>query len=96
MPNFTWDPHNNSTNRDRHGLDFEDAPQVFDDPNRIEWYSDRRGERRFLTVGKVFGLLLTLIYYFRRTAIRIISFRQANTAEREAYRKFNKNNSDHE
>lgn len=85
MPRFEWDPRKRASNQEKHGLNFEDAHHVFEDPNRTEYDSHRGGESRWRTVGRVFGLLLTVVYTIRRAAIRVISFRHASQRERNDY-----------
>jgi uncharacterized DUF497 family protein len=47
--------------------------------------SEDYGEDRFLAVGRVGGLLITVAYTEREDRIRIISARKANSDERRAY-----------
>ncbi len=54
MPNFDWDDNKNKSNQKKHKIAFEDAIDVFNDKNRLEYVSDRQGETRNLTIGKAF------------------------------------------
>lgn len=45
----------------------------------------RGTERRYLTIGKAFKVLMTVIYTVRNLAFRIISVRRSRKDEREAY-----------
>lgn len=88
---FTWDPAKASSNRAKHGVSFEEASEVFDDPNaRIrEDPSHSALERRWLLMGSSSNKrVLVVVYTIRRTndteITRLISARPANRREREA------------
>lgn len=83
---YEWNQAKNHSNRQKHGIGFETAKNVFDDPNRIVNDSPRHGEARWKTVGLIFGVLFTVVYTIRRTAIRLISARRASRREARAYR----------
>jgi len=97
MPKFEWDENKNSRNKEKHGISFEDASDLFNDEDRLVSASNRGGEKRFLTIGKAFLVILSLVYTIRGTVIRIISARRASKRERNAYltRKLKKSQ-DHE
>jgi len=85
MPDFEWDSGKNESNKKKHGLSFEQGSSVFDDSNRLQKINVRGTERRYLTIGKAFKVLMTVIYTVRNLAFRIISVRRARKDEREAY-----------
>ena len=87
---FEWDENKNRINKAKHGVDFETASHVFDDPlhaSRIEGIVD--GEERWQTIGAVHGLTLFLVAHLitfdDTTIIRIISARKADKNERRHY-----------
>ena len=82
---FEWDPKKAAQNKEKHGVSFEDAVVVFSGPTLTE-RSDRKGERRWIAVGRLKGRLVTVVYTRRGEAIRIISARRARANEREWYR----------
>lgn len=84
---FEWDAHKASANLAKHGVSFETARNVFDDPLAvdIEDRSANYGEVRRRIVGLGNGLSLTVIYTERSETIRIISARKATRAERKEY-----------
>jgi len=88
---FEWDEKKNKTNLKKHNISFEIAKEVFKDTNRIEAEDTRKdyGEKRFVTIGKVKNLILTVVYTIRNTAKRLISARRASKKEREYYFKQN-------
>lgn len=67
------------------GFDFDFAARVFEGPF-IEWASPRHGESRFLAVGRVDDIFLTVAYVWRAGNRRIISSRPARRKERDVYR----------
>jgi uncharacterized DUF497 family protein len=69
---FEWDDAKAESNFRKHGVDFEEATRVFDDPLRIEWFDDRQnyGEDRFLVLGEVAGRILLVAYTMREETIR--------------------------
>ena len=83
---FEWDPAKRIANARRHGVDFELAARIFDGPV-LERQDDRLdyGETRWIAVGMVNAMELTVCYTDRRKVRRIISARKANGAEREAF-----------
>jgi uncharacterized protein len=93
---FEWDDNKNRLNRSRHGVGFETASLVFDDPYAItvrDEFSDE--ELRWITVGGIGpgAILLVVHTWFEKDGqdvIRIISARAAESHERKAYEKAHK------
>lgn len=84
---FEWDEDKEQINIKKHGIDFETAAYVFNDPNRIEYYDSEHSkvEDRYITVGLV-GDLIVVVYTIREPKYRIISARIAKDKERKRYR----------
>lgn len=84
---FEWDADKADSNLDKHGVSFEMATFVFDDPFRLEEEDlFARGEYRFLVTGLVDGLLLMVVCTFPEDGVvRLISARLATASERRAY-----------
>ena len=85
---FEWHDDKAATNLKKHGVSFEEARTVFNDPLAltIEDSKHSQGEQRFIDVGYSAGKrLLVVVYTERGEAIRIISSRKATNAERRAY-----------
>lgn len=85
MALFEWDEKKNKTNEEKHGISFEDARKVFDDPNRIQYINAKEAEKRFITVGKVIKFIVAVVYTVRLGVLRIISARQARKHEINDY-----------
>ncbi|MEQ1866753.1 MAG: BrnT family toxin [Micropepsaceae bacterium] len=89
---WTWDPEKDRANKRKHGIGFETARLVFDDPlalSRID--AAVREEERWQTVGAIGDATVLVVH----TALeetddgevdgRIISARKATRHERKAY-----------
>ncbi|MDI6791866.1 MAG: BrnT family toxin [bacterium] len=87
---FEWDKEKNEVNIRKHGIDFSDAPEIFDGPILI-WLDTRQdyGEDRWCAIGITNGRIVKVVFTERgkNATIRIISLRKANKHEREKYRK---------
>ncbi len=85
---FEWDKNKNKSNQEKHGIDFNDAKDVFNDQNRKTSPDLRNdyGEDRWITIGKIADTIIVVVYTIRNTAYRIISVRYAKKKERETYK----------
>jgi uncharacterized DUF497 family protein len=84
--NVTWYPAKNRSNERKHGISFEDARAVFQDPDRIEVLDDRDyGEERWVTIGMSGRILVYVVYTERRGGIRLISARKADRDDETDY-----------
>ena len=89
---FEWDDHKADLNFRKHGIRFEDAARVFDDPLALS-VQDRieHGEQRWQTLGRVGGCVILLVAHTLQLEdegaeiIRIISARRADRHERHHY-----------
>ena len=88
---FSWDDAKNQSNQRKHGVSFETAKHVFDDPLHLS-RQDRveGGEIRWQTLGMIEGVVLLLVAHtvtddHGSEHIRIISARQATKQERKIY-----------
>lgn len=89
---FSWDESKNQRNQRKHGISFEIAKLVFDDPLHISRQDrDENGELRWQTIGMAGNLILILVahtLFQSKTGsenIRIISARRATKLERKIY-----------
>jgi hypothetical protein len=81
-----WDNNKAASNLIKHKIDFEDAKDIFLDPNRLE-REDKRDydETRIQVIGIVNQVVLFVVYTKRNGKNRIISARRANKNERRQY-----------
>jgi hypothetical protein len=82
----TWDEPKRRTNLRKHGLDFRDAEQVFEGVT-YTYQDDRFGyeEERFVTLGLVREIAVSLVHTEEGDHIHVISMRKATKREREIY-----------
>ena len=78
----TYDPAKRRLTLSTRGLDFDDAPLVFEG-RTLQLEDTRRdyGERRFLTVGRLRGRLVVIVWTPRGNARHNISMRKGNDRE---------------
>ena len=83
---FTWSERKRALNLRNHGLDFVDARQVFDGLT-LTFEDDRfsYGEQRFVTLGLLAGIPVSIVHTESEHEIRIISFRKATGGEAKIY-----------
>ncbi len=85
---FEWDEDKRRINLERHGLDFEDAEELFtDDAFFIEDKRKDYGEIRYILYGYLYSRLVIVVFTKRDENIRIISMRKANKREQNADKK---------
>jgi len=85
---FEWHNVKAEANFRAHGVSFDLAKTVFNDPFAIERLDDREdyGEARFVMIGMAEGnILLFVAYAEREQRIRIISARRATQYEQDDY-----------
>jgi uncharacterized DUF497 family protein len=84
---FEWDDVKAASNVVKHGVTFEEAIQVFDDPRRavLDTFRFADRESRFKAIGVINSRLITVVFTERGTARRMISARRANASEERLY-----------
>ncbi len=91
MIRFEWHEAKNRSNKKKHGIGFETAQLIFDDPHCIsfvERISD--GEERWYAIGSIENIIVIVVVHTYREedsdeVIRIISARRATRHERKLY-----------
>ncbi|MFP4004506.1 MAG: BrnT family toxin [Alphaproteobacteria bacterium] len=86
MTEYEFDEAKSLRNIDDRGFDFDFASRIFEGPI-IEFEDNRRdyGEERFIAIGRVDDIYLTVVYTWREHRRRIISARKASRKERDVY-----------
>jgi len=89
---FEWNEQKNQLNKQKHGISFEEAKEVFYDPLHISKLDHRFSyfEERWITIGATKnGRVLVVANVFisneKIETIRIISARLANLQEKKYY-----------
>lgn len=91
---FEWDPAKAAGNRRKHGVGFELAATVFQDPMALSRFDDEHSqtEERWVTLGQADnGTLLVVVHTYQEidehnAAVRIISARPATQREQRDYK----------
>jgi len=82
---FEFDPDKSESNKQKHGIDFYEAQELWDDPDFIEIPVKTSDEPRFLVIGKISGKHWSGVITYRTEKIRIISVRRSRKEEVDIY-----------
>ena len=85
---FEWDEEKAKSNIDKHGVSFDEATSVFDDPLFLTFADPSHSiqEQRFVIMGEsARERLLVVSYTDRASTTRLISARPVTKKERKAY-----------
>ena len=87
---FEWDEQKNQSNIRKHGISFELAKRIFENPvfTRLDT-RECYGEDREISIGMIDGVLVLVVIHTERNegVIRLISARRATRKERQDYEK---------
>jgi len=84
--NFEFDENKSIINKEKHGIDFEEAKKLFDDENALIIPAKIvENEERFALISKILGKCYVLIFTIRNINYRIISVRRCRKKEEENY-----------
>lgn len=83
---MTYDPAKRKRNRRKHAIDLADCEAVFDEP-MLTREDPRPGyeEQRLISLGKLEGRTVVLVWTDREDGPRLISCREAEPHEKAAY-----------
>jgi hypothetical protein len=89
---WIWNNNKNRANVQKHGLSFETAQLVFDDPLAASRLDSASGEERWQTIGSIGGLMVLVVHTLPdadpetgEEIGRIVSARKATARERKVY-----------
>jgi uncharacterized DUF497 family protein len=82
---FEFDPAKSDSNKEKHGLDFDEAQSLWDDPDLLEIPVVTSDEPRCLVIGRIAGRHWSGIITYRGDAVRIISVRRSRKEEIALY-----------
>lgn len=82
---FEFDPVKSQANGEKHGIDFDEAQALWNDPGLLEIPARTLDEPLFLIVGRIAGKHWAAIVTYREDRIRLISVRRARKEEVIAY-----------
>ncbi len=81
---FEYDPIKSKQNKLKHGIDFEEAKELWKSPTTQSSVPHPQ-EDRFLVVGTILGRQWTAVITMRAEIIRIISVRRSRHEERKKH-----------
>jgi hypothetical protein len=84
MP-FEFDSGKNAANKQKHGLDFVQAQELWADPNGLSIAAKSETEPRFALIAKLEGKLWTALFTRRAENIRLLSVRRSRKEEERLY-----------
>lgn len=89
---WTWDPAKNDLNKRKHGISFETAGLVLNDPFVLTWPDPYPNEQRWRTMGMIENMVVIVVHTSPHTdptsnteVWRMISARRAKLHERKRY-----------
>jgi uncharacterized protein len=82
---FEYDQGKSGVNKDKHGLDFEEARELWRDPDLLEIPARTTDEPRWMVIGKLDGKHWSAVITRRGDNIRLISVRRSRDEEVELY-----------
>jgi uncharacterized protein len=85
MPTFQYDSKKSLANLKKHGIDFEQAQLLWEDPDLVIVTARSDEEPRFLIIARLSEQHWSAIVTDRNDEIRIISVRRSRIAEIELY-----------
>ena len=82
---FEFDPRKSTTNKRKHGIDFDEAQTLWDDPDLLEIPARALDEPRHVVIGRIGDKHWSAIITYREDRIRLISVRRSRGEEVELY-----------
>jgi len=82
---FEFDSAKSQANKTKHGIDFNEARALWEDPDRLLFVARFQDEERHGIIARYRTALWCAIFTYRQHIIRIISVRRAREYEKEIY-----------
>jgi uncharacterized protein len=82
---FEYDIRKSKGNKQKHGIDFEEAQELWKDPDYVEIPVRLGDEPRHLVIGKISDKYWTGVIIYRNEKIKIISVRRSRKDEVKVY-----------
>jgi uncharacterized protein len=82
---FEFDGEKSRANREKHGIDFIEAQQLWRDEDRLEIPARVEDEPRYVLIAVYRQKLWSAFFTYRNGRIRLISVRRSRREERELY-----------
>jgi uncharacterized DUF497 family protein len=84
---FEYDPAKSRANAEKHGIDFERAKALWNDPKAVRIAARSEDEPRFALIAEWNERIWFAVHTFRGQKVRLISVRRASDNERGIYEK---------
>jgi len=78
---FEYNSDKSSINKKKHGIDFQEAQVLWEDPKRLEIPAKTEDEPRSIVIGKIKDKIWSAIITYRKNKTRIISVRRSHKNE---------------
>ena len=78
---FIYDPKKSAKNEEEHGINFEEAQILWEDPLRLEIPAKTEDEPRAMVIGKITNKIWSAVITYSGTKTRLISVRRAHKNE---------------
>ena len=85
IPSFEFDLSKSDSNRLKHGIDFEEAQALWNDPMLLEIPAKIEDEQRYLLIGIIDIQHWSAVVTYRDSNIRLISVRRSRKEEVALY-----------
>lgn len=82
---FEFDADKSFSNKEKHGIDFVEAQELWEDPNRLIIPARTEDESRYIIMGKIADTCWSAIFTERKGKTRIISVRRSRAEEVKLY-----------
>lgn len=82
---FEFDKRKSQTNKKKHGIGFDEAQTLWEDPDHVEIPAKTIDEERYLLIGMIADKFWSAIFTYRNDKVRIISVRRSRKEEVEIY-----------
>jgi len=82
---FEYDEDKSKVNLEKHGIDFQAAQALWNDPDALEIETESNIEARFLVIGIIHNKYWSAVITYRNENIRLISVRRSRIKEVELY-----------
>lgn len=70
----------------KHKVSFEEAIEIWDDPDLMVVHAKRKGEKRLMAIGRTYAMLLSVVHTEGgEETIRVISARRATEREKKSH-----------
>ena len=85
---FEYDPDKSWANKQKHGIDFEEAQALWLDPHLIQIRARTEDEPRFMVIGQIGRKYWSGILTYRDDVVRLISVRRSREDEVGLYESY--------